>query len=145
MTFPKLQARLALSRAKHRSLTGHSKMSKMVARLVPHYEFDIDEFFRSDGAPADVAMQRQDGFFRLAGVYQDRYPRGRQMTAEAAARISDLEFTETYRVPFQYAGWCASIFRPAPLFNPPPGHRDRRRRQCRLRPHRFLRRQHLRQ
>ena len=41
----------------------------MVARLVPHYEFDIDEFFRSDGAPADVAMQRQDGFFRLAGLY----------------------------------------------------------------------------
>ena len=54
VTFPKLQARLALSRAKHRSLTGHSKMSKMVARLVPHYEFDIDDFFRSDGAPADV-------------------------------------------------------------------------------------------
>ena len=49
--FPKLQARLALSRAKHRSLTGHSKMSKMVARLLPHYEFDIDDFFRSDGAP----------------------------------------------------------------------------------------------
>ena len=101
--FPKLQARLALSRAKHRSLTGHSKMSKMVARLLPHYEFDIDKFFCSDGAPDDVALQRQDGFFRLAGVYQDRYPRGRQMTAEAAARISDLEFTETYRVPFQYA------------------------------------------
>ena len=38
--FPKLQARLALSRAKHRSLTGHSKMSKMVARLLPFYEFD---------------------------------------------------------------------------------------------------------
>jgi len=38
VTFPKLQARLALSRAKHRSLTGHSKMSKMVARLVPHYD-----------------------------------------------------------------------------------------------------------
>ena len=53
--FPKLQARLALSRAKHRSLTGHSKMSKMVARLVPHYEFDINDFFRSDGAPAEIA------------------------------------------------------------------------------------------
>ena len=102
-TFPKLQARLALSRAKHRSLTGHSKMSKMVARLMPHYEFDINEFFRSDGAPADIATQRQDSFFRLAGVYQDRYAKGRQMTAEAAARISDLEFTETYRVPFQYS------------------------------------------
>ena len=58
----------------------------MVARLVPHYEFDIDDFFRSDGAPADVAMQRQDGFFRLAGLYQDRYAKGRQMTAEAAER-----------------------------------------------------------
>ena len=69
---PKLQARLALSRAKHRSLTGHSKMSRLVARLVPYYEFDIDDFFRSDGAPPDVATQRQDGFFRLAGLYQAR-------------------------------------------------------------------------
>jgi glutamate-1-semialdehyde 2,1-aminomutase len=101
--FPKLQARLALSRAKHRSLTGHSKMSKIVARMVPHYEFDIGDFFRSDGAPDDVAMRRQDGFFRLAGLYGERYAKGRQMTAEAAARISDLQFTETYRVPFQYS------------------------------------------
>src|SRR3954467_1079475 len=100
VTFPKLQARLALSRAKHRSLTGHSKMSKMVARLVPHYEFDIGEFFGSDGAPDDVATQRQDGFFRLAGVYAHRYAKGREMTAEAAASISDLQFTESYRVPF---------------------------------------------
>ena len=51
--FPKLHARLALSRAKHRSLTGHSKMSRMVARLIPFYEFDINDFFCSDGAPAD--------------------------------------------------------------------------------------------
>ncbi|WP_316393685.1 aminotransferase class III-fold pyridoxal phosphate-dependent enzyme [Bradyrhizobium sp. 33ap4] len=101
--FPKIQARIALSRAKHRSLTGHSKMSKMVARMVPHYEFDIDDFFRSDGAPKDVAMQRQDGFFRLAGLYGDRYPKGRALTAEVTERISDLQFTETYRVPFQYS------------------------------------------
>jgi glutamate-1-semialdehyde 2,1-aminomutase len=103
VTFPKLQARLALSRAKHRSLAGHSKMSKMVARLVPHYEFGIDDFFRSDGAPPAVATQRQDGFFRLAGIYSERYVRGRQMTGEAASRISDLQFTEAYRVPFQYS------------------------------------------
>src|SRR5437763_1539143 len=36
--FPKVKARLALSRAKHRSLSGHSKMSRMVARLVPFYD-----------------------------------------------------------------------------------------------------------
>jgi len=101
--FPKVQARLALSRAKHRSLTGHAKMSRWVARLVPFYEFGIDDFFRSDGAPAAVATQRQDGFFRLAGLYQERYARGGQLTREASTRISDLQFTETYRVPFQYS------------------------------------------
>src|SRR3984957_11267343 len=103
VTFPKLQARLALSRAKHRSLTGHSKMSRRVSRLIPFYEFSSEDFFRSDGAPAAVATQRHDGFFRLAGFYQDRFARGRQMTQEAAERISDLQFTEVYRVPFQYS------------------------------------------
>src|SRR5215813_8976497 len=101
--FPKLSARLALSRAKHRSLAGHSKMSKRVARLLPHYEFDIDDFFRSDGAPAAIASQRQDAFFRLGKLYSERFPKGRALTAEAAERISDLQFTKAYRVPFQYS------------------------------------------
>src|SRR6266404_1371487 len=101
--FPKLRARLALSRAKHRSLTGHAKMSRLVARLIPFYEFDIGDFFRSDGAPPAVAARRQDGFFRLAGLYQQRFAKGRQMTLQAATRISDLQFTEAYRVPFQYS------------------------------------------
>jgi glutamate-1-semialdehyde 2,1-aminomutase len=101
--FPKLQARLALSRAKHRSLTGHSKMSRMVARLIPFYEFDTGEFFAADGAPAAISTQRQDAFFRLARLYEERFAKGRRMTAEAAERISDLHFTETYRVPFQFS------------------------------------------
>lgn len=101
--FPKVKARLALSRAKHRSLTGHSKMSKLVARMVPFYDFDIGQFFRADDAPADIATRRQDGFFRLARLCAERYPKGRQMTAEAAEVISDLNFTESYRVPFQFS------------------------------------------
>src|SRR5258708_11594977 len=100
---PKLRARLALSLAKHRSLTGHAKMSRLAARLIPFYEFDTNDFFRSDGAPAEVATRRQDGFFRLAGLYQERFARGRQMTLQASTRISDLQFTEAYRVPFQYS------------------------------------------
>jgi len=102
--FPKLRARLALSRAKHRSLTGHAKMSRLAARLIPFYEFDINDFFRSDGAPAEVATRRQDGFFRLAGLYEERFAKGRRMTLQASTRISDLQFTEAYRVPFQYSG-----------------------------------------
>jgi glutamate-1-semialdehyde 2,1-aminomutase len=100
---PKVKARLALSRAKHRSLTGHSKMSRTVARLIPFYDFDIGDFFKSDGAPATVATQRQDGFFRLASLYKERFARSRQMTSEAAHQISDLQFTQNYRVPFQYS------------------------------------------
>src|SRR5437667_12091184 len=98
--FPKLHARLALTRAKHRSLTGHSKMSKAVARLIPHYDFDIDDFFRSDGAPADIAARRQDSFFRLPRFYQERYPKARALTAEAAEQTYDLQFTRAYRLPF---------------------------------------------
>jgi len=100
---PKVKARVALSRAKHRSLTGHSKMSRRVARLIPFYEFDINDFFRSDRAPADVATKRQDGFFRLAALYQQRFAKSREMTSEAAKQISDLQFTASYRVPFQYS------------------------------------------
>jgi glutamate-1-semialdehyde 2,1-aminomutase len=101
--FPKLKARIELSRAKHRSLSGHSKMSRRVARLIPFYEFDINDYFACDGAPASVATQRKDGFFRLAALYAQRYPKGRAMTKEAAENISDLNFTESYRVPFQFS------------------------------------------
>ncbi len=100
---PRVRARWALSRAKHRSLAGHSKMSRLAARLIPFYEFDIGDFFRSDGAPAEVAVTRRDGFFRLAALYKERFARSREMTAQAAARISDLKFTQSYRVPFQYS------------------------------------------
>jgi glutamate-1-semialdehyde 2,1-aminomutase len=75
----------------------------VVARLIPFYEFDINDFFRADGAPDQVATQRQDGFFRLATLYDERFAKGRQLTAEAAERISDLQFTEAYRVPFQFS------------------------------------------
>src|SRR5882757_7771398 len=100
---PKIKARLALSRAKHRSLTGHSKMSRLVARMVPFYEFDINDFFRSDGAPPEMATKRQDGFLRLGAAFEQRFAKSRQITAEAAQRISDLQFTQAYRVPFQYS------------------------------------------
>src|ERR1700688_1937 len=100
---PKVKARLALSRAKHRSLAGHSKMSRLVARMVPFYEFDSEAFFSSDGAPAEVAARRHAGFFRLAALYKDRCARSRQTTSEASDQISDLQFTQSYRVPFQYS------------------------------------------
>src|SRR5713101_5313117 len=76
---------------------------KIKARLVPFYEFDINDFFRSDGAPAEIATKRQDGFFRLGALFEHRFAKSRQMTSEATRQISDLQFTQAYRVPFQYS------------------------------------------
>ncbi len=103
VAFPKVKARLELSRAKHRSLAGHSKMSRRMARLLPFYEFTGDQYFSADGAPGDIARQRKDAFFTLAKLYAERFAKGRQMTAEAAEQISDLQFTRAYRVPFQFS------------------------------------------
>jgi glutamate-1-semialdehyde 2,1-aminomutase len=103
LAFPKVKARIDLSRAKHRSLAGHSKMSRRMARLLPFYEFTGDQYFSADGAPAEIATQRKAAFFALAKLYGERYAKGRAMTAEAASQISDLQFTRAYRVPFQFS------------------------------------------
>src|ERR1700759_4962822 len=78
-------------------------MSRGGARLLPFYEFDINDFFKSDGAPAEIANKRQDGFVRLAALYQERVAKSKKATVEAAGQISDLQFTQAYRVPFQYS------------------------------------------
>jgi glutamate-1-semialdehyde 2,1-aminomutase len=99
----KLKRRLALSRAKHPSLAGHSKMSRRLAHLIPFYEYDEAEFFRSDGAPPELAAKRREGFLRLSSLYQLRFAQTRRLTSEASEGISDLQFTQVYRVPFQYS------------------------------------------
>ncbi|HEY2594217.1 MAG TPA: aminotransferase class III-fold pyridoxal phosphate-dependent enzyme, partial [Chloroflexota bacterium] len=99
----KLRHRLQLSRAKHGSLTGHARMARRVAALMPFYDYDDNRFFCSDGAPADVVARRRDGFTRLAALYETRYRETNRQTAEVAGSISDLQFTEAYRVPFQFS------------------------------------------
>jgi glutamate-1-semialdehyde 2,1-aminomutase len=99
----KLKARVELSRAKHRSLAGHSRMWRRVAGLVPFYDYDEETVFRSDGAPGNIAQRRRAGFLRLADVYRTRFAETRRMTAEVRDGISDLQFTDVYRVPFQYS------------------------------------------
>jgi glutamate-1-semialdehyde 2,1-aminomutase len=99
----KLRKRLELSQAKHKSLAGHSRMSRLLAGFVPYYEYGADRFFTSDDAPADVASLRRAGFARLSELYKTRFAETIRRSAEAAADISDLQFTRAYRVPFQYS------------------------------------------
>ena len=100
---PRAKRRVDLSRAKHRSLAGHSRMAKRVASLIPGYAYDEERFFDSDGAPAEVVRLRRAGLDRLAALYAERFARSAAMTEEARDGISDLQFTGSYRVPFQYS------------------------------------------
>src|ERR1700676_2403591 len=101
----KLRLRLQLSRAKHRSLTGHSRMARRFASLVPFYEYDESQFFRTDGAPEDLVAARRAGFIRLSQVFTERFEKSAELTGEIAGGVSDLQFTSRYRVPFQFSSY----------------------------------------
>jgi glutamate-1-semialdehyde 2,1-aminomutase len=99
----KLKGRVDLSRAKHRSLAGHSRLARRIAALVPFYEYDEARFFSSDDAPPEIAARRRAGFVRLAALYAERFEETARHTAEVMDGVSDLQFTGAYRVPFQYS------------------------------------------
>jgi glutamate-1-semialdehyde 2,1-aminomutase len=99
----KLKTRLELSRAKHKSLTGHVRMARRIASLIPFYEYDERQFFSSDAAPEEIVARRREGFARLSQLYRDRFPESARLTAEMRDSVSDLQFISAYRVPFQYS------------------------------------------
>ncbi len=102
-TLNKAYKRIQLSKAKHRSIRGHAKMSRLIAKLLPFYEFDEEQFFKSDGAPNDIASLRIKGFQRLEQYFKDNFSQSISLTSDAAKGLSDLQFTGLYRVPFQYS------------------------------------------
>ena len=110
-SLPRLKRRLELSRAKHRSLAGHSRMAKRVAALIPGYAYGVQRFFASDDAPADVVDRRKAGFTALSALYAQRYPLSALTTSLARAGLSDLQFTGSYRVPFQYSPYLREHLR----------------------------------
>src|SRR5680860_457654 len=100
---PRIRSRLMLSRAKHRSLGGHARVAKRLARLIPYYEFHGPGFFNSDGAPDTIASERRAGFRRLASLFRERNTKSIAMGERLAESVSDLQFTRRYRIPFQYS------------------------------------------
>ena len=96
------KTRLDVSRAKHPSLAGHARWSKRIASLLPFYEYDEAAMFRCDDPPEAIARRRAAGFARLAAHFAARYAKGRALAAQGLASLSDLQFIEAYRVPFQF-------------------------------------------
>ena len=142
----KLKRRLELSKAKHRSLTGHARMSRRVASLLPFYEYDEARFFRSDDPPETIAAQRQAGFMRLSAHFKERFAedarsdrRGgrRRFRSAVHRRLSGAVPIQPHRAPALAARLVPAIVRRRDG--------DRPRRQHVLRPHRIVRRQSVRQ
>jgi glutamate-1-semialdehyde 2,1-aminomutase len=100
---PRLKRRLDLSRAKHPSLRGHSRLASWIAKRVPYYEYDDVQFFRVDGAGPETAARRREGFMRLATELSNGRAETLRLGDEARRDISDAQFTSAYRVPFQFS------------------------------------------
>ena len=98
----KLKALLELSKAQQWSLTGHDWIARRIASLIPYYDYDEEHFFRSDSPPDEIAARRRAGFMRLSNLFRERFAKTIQLTAEVKGGISDLQYTEAYRAPFQF-------------------------------------------
>lgn len=117
----KLQLRLQLSLAKHRSLTGHARWSRRLSKLIPFYEYGEDRVFSADGAPAQVAATRREGFMRLSELFEQRFAVTAARTSELAGSVSDLQFTSRYRVPFQFSRFVREHFKGGSLLESSSG------------------------
>lgn len=103
--------RLELARAKHPSLAGHAKLSRLMAALLPFYAYDEHEVFACDGAPADVVARRRAGFARLAENFRSCSPKSAAFSESLASGSSDVAFTDAYRVPFQFRDYVREHLR----------------------------------
>lgn len=103
LAWPLLRQRWALSRAKHRSLAGHSRLAKRLARWLPGYSLDEQRFFDADGAGPAVAARRRAAFDALSAGFEQRHARTLALTAEAREGLPDLQLTGRYRVPFPFS------------------------------------------
>jgi len=98
----KLQIRLQLSKAKHPSLRGHSKWSRRIAKRVPYFSYNEQNYFSSDGAPENIAKQRQSALLVLSNNKRQNGPETLNYCRALESGISDIQFTSHYRIPFPY-------------------------------------------
>ena len=89
-------------------------MARRIAALIPFYEYDEAQFFRCDDAPEEIAARRRAGFMRLAELYRSVSRRPSGAPQRSRDGISDLQFTDAYRVPFQFSRFVRQHLRPAP-------------------------------
>lgn len=105
--FYRIFVRLRLSKAKHPSLRGHSKMSKRIAKFLPFYEYSDAQMFACDGAPSAIIEQRSAGFSELKNYFETNCKKSLAASETLEGKLSDVDFTNHYRVPFQFRNYVA--------------------------------------
>lgn len=102
LLLPRIARRLQLSKAKHPSLGGHARLSRRLARQLPNVVYDDDKALSADGAPAEIIRRRRTAFETLSKQLNDKAPATTSLSASVESSISDMQFTNAYRVPFQF-------------------------------------------
>ena len=69
---------------------------------MPFYEYDDAEALACDGAAEDIVARRREGFARLSQRLAAKSERTRAQSAELEPQVSDMQFTNANRVPFQF-------------------------------------------
>ncbi|MEY4980359.1 MAG: hypothetical protein RLZZ352_2629 [Pseudomonadota bacterium] len=105
-SLPRLRQRLQLSRAKHRSLAGHSRMAKRAARWMPPLHYDEAQFFAADGAPPEVVALRRQGFERLSQQLRQQAPQTLALGKQTREGVPDMRFTHQYRIPLAFSRYA---------------------------------------
>ncbi|ATI02247.1 MULTISPECIES: aminotransferase class III-fold pyridoxal phosphate-dependent enzyme [Cycloclasticus] len=111
----KVSTRLKLSRAKHPSVRGHSKWARRIAKWVPYFSYDEEAFFSSDEAPIAVVNQRKKGFKQLSESLACHSPKSTGFYASLEDSVSDVRFTNLYRVPYPYRNYLGEHIKPASI------------------------------
>ena len=74
----------------------------MLAKWMRTYQYPGDEVYGCDGAPTEIKGQRKEGLEQLSLRLAARSPRTRELGLQLESAISDMQFTNAYRVPFQF-------------------------------------------
>lgn len=114
--------RLQLSRAKHPSLAGHSRMAVRLARLMPTQRFDEQRFFDADDASTEVVDRRRASFGALSATLKRRHARSIATTQAMKPSLPDLQFTSTYRVPPPFSPLVQKELPLGPVMTAAEGH-----------------------
>jgi glutamate-1-semialdehyde 2,1-aminomutase len=84
-----------------------SALTRFAARRLRQYDFDSARFFAADGASAEIAETRRAAFLRLSERLRHRSPETARLSTTLSGTLSDLQFTNSHRVPFPFAAMAS--------------------------------------